>query len=168
MDDRKGCECGRGPESRGCRGRGCGRWEGSSANYACKACSSADWILLHRPTVCACLCLLCAPLLPPLSNPAVPGVAKIRNGIGNALDRMGKHEEALVELKKALEVLLAVHGQEHHLVAGSYKNIGIVYQHQGNKVEATEMYTKAYRIFHKVRGPDHPDSLGLKPFVKLD
>ena len=53
-------------------------------------------------------------------------------------------------------------------VADSYQNIGIVYHHQENKVEATEMYTKACRIFHKVLGPDHPASLGLKRFVKVD
>ena len=53
-------------------------------------------------------------------------------------------------------------------MADSYQNIGIVYNHQENKVEATEMYTKACRIFHKVLGPDHPGSLGLKRFVKVD
>jgi len=31
-------------------------------------------------------------------------------------------------------------------VATSYKNIGIVYHHQGNVVEATEMYTKALAV----------------------
>ena len=52
----------------------------------------------------------------------------------------------------------------------SYQNIGRVYHLQGNVGEAlaTEKYTKAYRIFHKVLGPDHPESLGLKPFVKVD
>ena len=53
-------------------------------------------------------------------------------------------------------------------MATSYKNIGIVYHHQGNVVEATEMYIKAYRVFHKVLGSDHPTSLGLKSFVKVD
>ena len=52
----------------------------------------------------------------------------------------------------------------------SYQNIGRVYHLQGNVGEAlaTEKYTKAYRIFHKVLGPDYPESLGLKPFVKVD
>ena len=53
-------------------------------------------------------------------------------------------------------------------MADSYQNIGIVYHRQGNKVEATEMYTKAYRIFLKVLGPDHSSTLALEPFVNVD
>jgi len=41
-----------------------------------------------------------------------PDVAKSRNGIGNVLRVMGKHEEALVQLQKGLEVFIAV-GHEH-------------------------------------------------------
>jgi len=78
------------------------------------------------------------------------------------------HEEALGQHEKALEIRTRVFGSEHPDVAISYKNIGIVYHHQGNVGEATAKYTKAYRIFHKVLGPDHPESLGLKPFVKVD
>ena len=33
--------------------------------------------------------------------------------IGNVLDDMGNPEEALVELKKGLDVLVTVHGHEH-------------------------------------------------------
>ena len=92
-----------------------------------------------------------------------PLVADSYNNIGGVYLQKGDLENALLQYQKALEVFLAVYGQEHRT---SYKNIGIVYHHQGNVVEATEMYTKAYRIFHKVLGPDHPESLGLKSFVK--
>ena len=91
-----------------------------------------------------------------------------RIGIGNVLYRMGKHEEALVQYQKALEVFLAVYGQEHPDVAGCYQNLAATYQRQGNEAKATEMCTKAYRIFLKVLGPDHPQTLGLKRFVKVD
>ena len=56
---------------------------------------------------------------------------------------MGKHEEALVQYQKALEVFLAVHGQEHLVsVAMSYFNMGLVYRSLGKAEEAREMFTK--------------------------
>ena len=59
-------------------------------------------------------------------------------GIGNVLRSMGKHEEALVEHHKALEVFLAVHGQEHPSVAATYNNMGVVYEKQGRYEEALD------------------------------
>ena len=50
-------------------------------------------------------------------------------------------------------------------VATSYQNLAVVYQRQGNHVQTKEMVTKAYHIFLKVLGPDHPQTQGLKPFV---
>ena len=62
------------------------------------------------------------------------------------------------------------HRQPTHLqrqsVAGSYQNIRIVNQHQGNKSAATEMYKKAYHTYLQVLGPDHPLTQNLKPFVE--
>ena len=51
------------------------------------------------------------------------------------------------------------------LVADSLTNIGIVYGNKGDRAAATEMYTKAYHIYLKKLGPDHPETQGLKPFV---
>ena len=42
---------------------------------------------------------------------------------------------------------------DHPDVAVSYQNL------------TKEMVTKAYHIFLKVLGPDHPQTQGLKPFV---
>ena len=50
-------------------------------------------------------------------------------------------------------------------VAVSYHNLAAVYLRQGNHVQTKEMVTKAYHIFLKVLGPDHPRTQGLKPFV---
>jgi hypothetical protein len=50
-------------------------------------------------------------------------------------------------------------------VAVSYQILAAVYQRQGNHVQTKEMVTKAYHIFLKVLGPDHPQTQGLKPFV---
>ena len=43
-------------------------------------------------------------------------------------------------------VFIVVYRRDHKSVALSYKNIGVVYHHQGNVVEATEMYTKALAV----------------------
>ena len=67
--------------------------------------------------------------------------------------------------QKALEVFLAVHGQEHLDVATSYQNIAAVYQQQGKRAQAIEMATKAYDIKLKVLGPDHPSTKISKSFL---
>ena len=85
--------------------------------------------------------------------------------MATSLIRMEKYEEALVEHHKALEVFLAVHGQEHPDVADSYENIaanqGMLQQYS----QAIEMATKAYDIKLKVLGPDHPSTKQLKSFL---
>jgi tetratricopeptide (TPR) repeat protein len=86
-------------------------------------------------------------------------------GIGNVLYGMGKHEEALVQYQKALEVFLTVYGQEHLEVATSCQNIGAVYLKQGKRAQAFEMATKSYDINLKVLGPDHPSTRQLKSFL---
>jgi hypothetical protein len=40
-----------------------------------------------------------------------------------------------------------------------------VYQKQGKKAEAKELFARAYKIRLEKLGPDHPESLKLKPFV---
>ena len=81
------------------------------------------------------------------------------------LSSMGKHEEALVQYQKALEVFLTVYGQEHPSVAMSYGNMGYVYRSLGKAEEAREMFTKTYSIFLKVLGPDHPHTQQAKSGV---
>jgi hypothetical protein len=56
-------------------------------------------------------------------------------------------------------------GGDHPDVAVSYQNLAAVYQMQGNHVQTKERVTKAYHIFLKKLGPDHPQTQGLKPFV---
>jgi len=47
---------------------------------------------------------------------------------------------------------------DHPRVADSLNNMAIVYQQQGKYEEALEMFTKAYHIYLKVLGPDHPST----------
>ena len=50
-------------------------------------------------------------------------------------------------------------------VAVSYFNMGPVYRSLGKAEEAREMFTKAYSIFLKVLGPDHPHTQKAKSEV---
>ena len=77
----------------------------------------------------------------------------------------GDLENALLQFKKALEVFLAVYGQEHKDVAISYQNIAATYLKQGKQAQGIEMLTKAYDINLKVMGPDHPSTRQLKSFL---
>jgi tetratricopeptide (TPR) repeat protein len=92
-------------------------------------------------------------------------VAMSCNNMAIVYNRLGRHEEALVQHQKALEVFLAVHGQEHLDVAKSCQNIAAVYQKEGKRAQAIEMATKAYDINLKVLGPDHPSTRQLKSFL---
>ena len=47
----------------------------------------------------------------------------------------------------------------------SYFNMGLVYRSQEKTEEAEEMFTKAYSIFLKVLGPDHPQTQQAKSQV---
>ena len=85
--------------------------------------------------------------------------------IGTVLGSMGKYEEALVEYKKGLDMLVTVYGHQHPDLAGSYFNMGLVYRSLGKAEEAREMFTKAYSIFLKVLGPDHPQTQQAKSQV---
>jgi hypothetical protein len=68
-------------------------------------------------------------------------------------------------MQKGLEIKTRVFGSDHPDVATSYQNLAAVYQRQGNHVQTKEMVTKAYHIFLRMLGPDHPQTQGLKPFV---
>ena len=77
----------------------------------------------------------------------------------------GSLKSRLFSTKKSLEIKLKLLGSEHPLVADSMQNIGVLYDNKENSAAATEMYTKAYRIYLKVLGPDHPQTQKSKPRV---
>eukprot|EP00466_Bigelowiella_natans_P001967 jgi/Bigna1/142209/aug1.68_g16917 len=67
------------------------------------------------------------------------------NNIGGVCSSMGKYPEALEECKKALDIELAVHGNDkpHPDVARSHNNIGTVHNGMGKYPEALEEFKKA-------------------------
>jgi tetratricopeptide (TPR) repeat protein len=80
-------------------------------------------------------------------------VASSHMNIGTNLSTMGKHEEALVQHQKALEVLVAV-DYEHPGVACYFYNIACTYLAQGKCEEALEMHTKPLEIKTRIYGGD--------------
>ena len=63
------------------------------------------------------------------------------------------------------QVTAPVATTEHPSVAMSYGNMGYVYRRLEKAEVAQEMFTKAYSIFLKVLGPDHPQTQQAKSEV---
>ena len=57
------------------------------------------------------------------------------NNMATVYNSQGRHEEALVQHEKALEIRTRVFGSEHLFVAASYNNIAVVYRQQGRYEE---------------------------------
>ena len=88
-------------------------------------------------------------------------------GLGNVYESLGKYEEALEMHSKSLDIKTRILGGDNHpcsWIHSEHRDC-IVYGKKGDRTAATEMYTKAYHIFLKKLGPDHPQTQGLKPFV---
>ena len=79
--------------------------------------------------------------------------------IGNVLDDMGNPEEALVELKKGVDVLVSVNGYEHISVASSKYNIAGLKEAQGELEEARSLFLECEQIYANVLGVDHEETL---------
>ena len=62
---------------------------------------------------------------------------------------------ALLLLGRALALEVATKGPEHTNVAGSYNNMAVVLEKQGEFEQAMGMYEKALAIKIKARGPEH-------------
>ena len=70
--------------------------------------------------------------------------------------------------QKALQVVLAVYGQDHLDVSTSYNNIGAVYQKQGKYEEALVQYQTDLEITTRVVGYNHPDVAASYMGIGLD
>ena len=58
----------------------------------------------------------------------------------------------------ALEIRLALYGENHSEVAVCYNNIGYVYGEMGDYTQALELYEKALAIYKEVFGDNHIDT----------
>ena len=70
-------------------------------------------------------------------------------------NRQEKYEEALVQWQKALQVVLAVYGQDHPGVAKSKYNIALLHKGRQETEKARQLFLECEKIYAAVHGPDH-------------
>ncbi len=67
----------------------------------------------------------------------------------------GNNEKALEYALSALELRQSIHGEQSAFTAGSYMNLGLLYQHN-NPEKAVQYYDKAIQIYQNTFHPNHP------------
>jgi tetratricopeptide (TPR) repeat protein len=110
---------------------------------------------------------------PPRVSP--PGITHTRRGLshtnsvdnfGDVLKDMGRYEEALVHMQKALDIQIKLLGSEKDLVALSYLNICELRMHEGKYEETLEMFSKSLEINTQVFGSNnHPEIADIKELM---
>jgi len=79
------------------------------------------------------------------------------SALGNCEVRFAEYSKALEFYQQCLCVELKTHGEEHPDVAGSYSNIGLVWDNKGEYDKALEFYKKCLDVQLKKHGGEHPD-----------
>ncbi|MFF3061582.1 tetratricopeptide repeat protein [Streptomyces sp. NPDC057909] len=73
------------------------------------------------------------------------------------LDGCGQAIAAENALRRALAILTAAHGPNHHDVASITHNLAAIQHRQGNLTAAIDGYTQAIALKEHLLGPDHPE-----------
>lgn len=92
----------------------------------------------------------------PQHGPRSEEVAKVMNNLGVVCNDLGEFSKALDHLQRALDIRLAVLGEENNLTATTYNNIGNTYLDSGDPNKALEYFQKALDINQKVLDSDDP------------
>ena len=77
--------------------------------------------------------------------------------IGNVLDDMGNPEEALVELKKGLDVLVSVRPRAPDLADSKY-NLASLHKKRRETEKARQLFLECEQTYSAVYGPDHSET----------
>jgi tetratricopeptide (TPR) repeat protein len=80
-------------------------------------------------------------------------VANTCNNMGIAFGKLGRADEALSTLKRALDIRSWHHGPRSAEVAATLHNMGNVLQQSGNLEAAVECFCEAKKIQEQVLGP---------------
>ena len=65
-------------------------------------------------------------------------------------------------LQRNLDNKLLNEGPDAHNVGVANNNLGVFHAKRGEYVQAKRYFKEALRIFTKVYGPEHPETIGLK------
>ena len=80
------------------------------------------------------------------------------NARAGELYQKGLYREAIGFAEKALTIYREVLGEKHPDTAGSYNNLGLLYQSTGDYARAEPLYQKALTIKKEVLGEKHPST----------
>ncbi|MBX3155724.1 MAG: serine/threonine protein kinase [Deltaproteobacteria bacterium] len=84
-------------------------------------------------------------------------VATSVEGLGIALQRLGRVQEAYAAYDRALRIFERRYGAEHADFANALNDVGAFYHQTGDYVRELEVGKRALAIREKALGPDHPD-----------
>ena len=86
--------------------------------------------------------------------------------LGNALiDQVKLGDETRAVLQRSLDISLSNKGPDAQNVGNANYNLGNFYMKRGEYVQAKPFYKEALRIFTKVHGPDHPETVEMKEIL---
>ncbi|GLW82662.1 Tetratricopeptide repeat-containing protein [Actinokineospora globicatena] len=92
-------------------------------------------------------------------DPDDPNTLSSRNNLANALDKMGRYNEAEVEHRIVLETRTRVLGPEHPGTLTSRNNLAQALAEMGRYDEAEAENRAVLEAFTRVLGPEHPYTL---------
>ncbi len=94
----------------------------------------------------------------PALPPDHPKRALLLNNLGQAVDSLGRYEEALTLYSRSLDMLSTSLGSEHPRVATALGNVGAAQQALGRIDEAHDSFARSLAITERAYGPDHPEA----------
>ena len=70
-------------------------------------------------------------------------------------------------MRKALEILMKLYGEETDDVATTYSGLGLLYYYKNELGLAEEYGQKALIVCTKIKGKEHPNTIALEEFMAL-
>jgi serine/threonine-protein kinase len=77
--------------------------------------------------------------------------------IGLVLDDLGRHDEAVADLQRDLEIVGKVYGKQHPNYANALSNVSVLAYARHDLQKAFELAQQAHAIRLAALGPDHPE-----------
>lgn len=90
-----------------------------------------------------------------------PAVARKLSILAEAWRALGKYDRVVEYYLRVLEIDEAIYGSDHEYIAATNQNLGTAYMQLNRPDEAKECFEKAYLIFSKELGHQHPRTIEL-------
>ncbi|MFK7908501.1 MAG: tetratricopeptide repeat protein [Chitinophagales bacterium] len=86
---------------------------------------------------------------------------RVNNWIGWICKLLGAYEKGIELLQQVLEKGRGYLGEHHHVVAGSFYNLGVCYSSKWDYDLAINYFQNALDIYKKSLGQEHPDVMAF-------